>query len=143
VTSPSAAKVTLPKVDLRIAILSMNDLQLPTKFQAARFGDFSLDLQRMELRRANQTVELSLREFKVLKFMVMHPRIVLSRQKLISSAWPRRRRATYRTVDNCIAKLRQKIESNPGCPLLIRTIHGVGYKFVPFENPQLPHHILI
>ena len=120
----------------------MNDLQLPTKFQVARFGDFFLDLQRMELRRANQTVELTLRECKVLKFLVRHPRIVVSRQKLISSAWPRRKRATYRTVDNCIAKLRQKIESNPGCPLLIRTVHGVGYKFVPFENPQPPHHMV-
>jgi DNA-binding response OmpR family regulator len=112
----------------------MNGLELATKFQVAHFGDFSLDFQRMELRRANQALELSLREFKVLKFLVSHPRVVVSRQKLIRSAWPRRKRATYRTVDNCIAKLRQKLESNPGCPLLIRTVHGVGYKFVPSEN---------
>jgi DNA-binding response OmpR family regulator len=39
-------------------------------------------------------------------------------------------------VDNCIAKLRQKIESNPDCPVFIRTVHGVGYKFVPQETPQ-------
>ena len=56
---------------------------------------------------------------------------------LIASAWPKRQRATCRTVDNCIAKLRQKIESNPECPVLIRTVRGIGYKFVPLERVEL------
>lgn len=85
----------------------------------------------MELCRADQAIELTLREFKVLKFLVSRPRVVISRQRLIGSAWPKRKRSSYRTVDNCIAKLRQKIESNPECPVFIRTVHGVGYKFVP------------
>lgn len=88
----------------------------------------------MELRRAGQPVQITLREFKVLKFLVSRPKIVISRQKLVSSAWPKRKRSSYRTVDNCIAKLRQKIESNPDCPVFIRTVHGVGYKFVPQED---------
>lgn len=88
----------------------------------------------MELWRAGQPVEITLREFKVLKFLIARPRVVVSRKKLIGSVWPKRERASYRTVDNCIAKLRQKIESNPDCPVLIRTVHGVGYKFVPQED---------
>ena len=44
--------------------------------------------------------------------LIVRPEIVVSRQKLISSAFPKRKRATYRTVDNCIARLRQKIESD-------------------------------
>ena len=91
----------------------------------------SLYFRTMELFRAGQPVDITLREFRVLKFLVSRPRVVVSRQKLINSAWPKRERASYRTVDNCIAKLRQKIESNPGCPVFIRTVHGVGYKFVP------------
>jgi len=102
--------------------------------RVAQFGEFSLNFRTMELRRANQPVELTLKEFKVLKFFVRRPRAVISRQKLISSVWPKRERASCRTVDNCIAKLRRKIESNPDCPALIRTVHGVGYKFVPEEN---------
>lgn len=70
----------------------------------------------------------------MLKFLVSRPRVVISRQKLIGSAWPKRKRSSYRTVDNCIARLRQKIESDPDCPVLIRTVHGVGYKFVPHET---------
>lgn len=87
----------------------------------------------MELNRADRVIELTLREFKVLRFLVLRPRIVVSRQKLISSVWPKRKRSSYRTVDNCIARLRQKIEYNPECPIFIRTVHGIGYKFVPHE----------
>lgn len=39
-------------------------------------------------------------------------------------------------MDNCIAALRQKIENHPGCPVLIRTVRGVGYKFVPQETER-------
>jgi DNA-binding response OmpR family regulator len=106
------------------------------KIQVARFGEISLDFRTMELSRSGRPVEITLREFKVLKFLVSRPRVVISRQKLISSAWPKRQRSSYRTVDNCIAKLRQKIESNPDCPVFLRTVHGVGYKFVPQEDSQ-------
>jgi len=114
----------------------MSDLQVQKIGKAARFGEFSLDFQKMELCRADQPIGLTLREFKVLKFLVSRPRVVISRQKLIGSAWPKRKRSSYRTVDNCIAKLRQKIENDPDCPVFIRTVHGVGYKFVPQETAR-------
>lgn len=114
----------------------MSDLATRTVSQVAQFGDVSLDFRKMELYRAGQPVEITLREFKVLRFLVSRPKVVVSRQKLISSAWPKRKRASFRTVDNCIAKLRQKIERNPGCPVFIRTVHGVGYKFVPGEGME-------
>jgi DNA-binding response OmpR family regulator len=112
----------------------MSDFQLRRINQVSEFGEISLDFRKMELCRAGQPVEITLREFKVLKFLVSRPKIVVSRQKLINSAWPKRSRSSYRTVDNCIAKLRQKIESNPDCPVFIRTVHGVGYKFVPQDD---------
>lgn len=114
----------------------MSDLQIRKLSQAAQFGEFFLDFQKMELCRADQPIGLTLREFKVLKFLVSRPRVVISRQKLIGSAWPKRKRSSYRTVDNCIAKLRQKIENDPDCPVFIRTVHGVGYKFVPQETAR-------
>ena len=114
--------------------LTMSDSQARKSNTGACFGEIFLDFKTMEMRRAGQPVRITLREFKVLKFMVSRPRIVISRQKLISCAWPRRERASFRTVDNCIAKLRHKIESNPSCPVLIQTVHGVGYKFLPPED---------
>jgi DNA-binding response OmpR family regulator len=114
--------------------LIMPDLQGQKNQQVAQFGEICLDFRTMELMRAGRPVEITLREFKVLKFLVSRPKVVISRQKLISSAWPKRQRSSYRTVDNCIAKLRQKIESNPECPVYLRTVHGVGYKFVPEQE---------
>jgi DNA-binding response OmpR family regulator len=101
---------------------------------AAEFGEFSLDFRKMELCRADHPIALTLQQFKLLKFLVCRPGVALSRQKLIGSVWPKRERSSYRTVDNCISKLRQKIEKNPDQPVLIQTVHGVGYKFVPQER---------
>jgi two-component system, OmpR family, phosphate regulon response regulator OmpR len=116
----------------------MTNYPIRTISQVAKFGEFSLDLRKMELRRADEPIELTLQEFKVLKFFVFRPQIVMSRQKLIGSVWPKRKRSSNRTVDNCIAKLRQKIETSPGRPVFLQTIHGVGYKFDPQGNNRLP-----
>jgi len=121
----------------------MSDFQVNTINQVTQFGEISLDFRKMELCRAGRPIQITLREFKVLKFLVSRPEMVVSRQRLISSAWPKRKRSSYRTVDNCIAKLRQKIESNPDCPVFIRTVHGVGYKFVPQEDAYHPGGVLL
>ena len=118
------------------ANLIMADFVAQKTHQVAQFGELCLDFKTMELSRAGRRVDITLREFKVLKFLLSRPRVVVSRHQLISSAWPRRERSSYRTVDNCIAKLRQKIELNPSCPVFLRTVHGVGYKFVPQEDPD-------
>jgi len=97
----------------------------------ACFGEMFLDFRKMELCRMNQPVELTLQEFKVLKFLVTRPELVVSRRKLISAVWPKKKRSSHRTVDNHIARLRQKIEKDPAHPIYLRTVHGVGYKFVP------------
>lgn len=124
------------------ASLVMADLQAGRNHQVARFGEISLNFATMELSRSGRPVEITLREFRVLKFLISRPRVVISRQKLISSAWPKRQRSSYRTVDNCIAKLRRKIENDPDCPVFLRTVHGVGYKFVPEEDSQPPEQSL-
>jgi DNA-binding response OmpR family regulator len=102
--------------------------------QTAEFGEFSLDFRKMELCRADQPIGLTFQQFKLLKFLVSRPKVVLSRQKLVGSVWPKRKRSSYRTVDNCISKLRQKIEIDPDRPAFIQTVHGVGYKFVPQQK---------
>lgn len=114
----------------------MENLRARRNGPVVRWGEFSLDFRAMELWRDDRFIGLTLREFKVLKFLVSRPRAVVSRQELIRSAWPKRKRSSYRTVDNCIARLRQKIENNPARPALIRTVHGVGYKFVPLQTAR-------
>jgi DNA-binding response OmpR family regulator len=101
-----------------------------------QFDEISLDFKKMELRRSSRLVDITLQEFKVLKFLVTRPEIVVSRQRLISAVWPKRKRSSSRTVDNCIARLRQKIERTPDSPVFIQTVYGVGYKFVPQQTGQ-------
>src|SRR5215472_3703622 len=100
----------------------------------AGFGEIFLDFGKMQLWRADRRVYLTLQEFKVLKFLVSRPEMVLSRQKLVSSVWPKKERSSRRTVDNHIASLRRKIEQDPAHPVYLQTVRGVGYKFVPKNN---------
>jgi two-component system phosphate regulon response regulator OmpR len=115
----------------------MKDLPLRRVSQVAEFGEFTLDFQKMELSHGNEPVSLTLQEFKVLKFFVARPEIVMTRQTLIRSVWPKRERSSYRTVDNVIARLRRKIERDPDSPAFIQTVYGVGYKFVPHGKERL------
>lgn len=109
----------------------MPDIRVQQIIQTAQFGSIYLDFNTMEMFRAGQPVKMTFTEFKVLRFLVSRPRVVISRQRLINSVWPKRKRRSYRTVDNCIANLRHKIENDPSSPTFIQTVHGVGYKFFP------------
>jgi DNA-binding response OmpR family regulator len=117
----------------------MTAYQVSKNGQLAQFGEISFDFRKMELYRADQPVALTLQEFKVLKFFVSRPGLVVSRQMLITAIWPKRKRSSARTVDNHIAKLRQKLEKDPAHPSYFRTVHGIGYKFVPQERPRDSH----
>ncbi len=70
-------------------------------------------------------------EFKVLKFFVSHPNHVISRDDILNQVWGYENYPCTRTVDNQVLKLRQKLEADAGQPVHFRTVHGVGYKFIP------------
>jgi DNA-binding response OmpR family regulator len=97
----------------------------------SQFGDVSIDLPRHEVRRARQTIELTSLEFKVLKFFLVNPHRVISREEFLKSVWGYRWYPVTRSVDNQILRLRQKLERNPADPIHFQTVHGAGYKFVP------------
>ncbi len=96
-----------------------------------QFGDVRVDLRRAELYRNGETVELSAREFHLLRYFIGHPGDVLSRDELLNEVWGYDAIPTTRTVDVHVAALRQKVEANPRHPRHILTIHGMGYKFIP------------
>jgi two-component system, OmpR family, alkaline phosphatase synthesis response regulator PhoP len=94
-----------------------------------RFGDVAVDFRRAEVTKNGVPVELSAREFKLLKYFVEHRGAALSRDELLNEVWGYNAMPSTRTVDVHIAWLRQKIEDNPRHPQLILTVHGLGYKF--------------
>src|SRR5499426_1566964 len=96
---------------------------------AYRFGDVLIDFRRAEVTRGGQPVELSAREFKLLRHFIEHRGATLSRDELLSDVWGYDEMPLTRTVDVHVAGLRQKIENNPKSPEFILTVHGLGYKF--------------
>ena len=96
---------------------------------AYRFGDIIVDFRRMEVTRGGQAVDLSAREFKLLRHFTEHRGATLSRDELLTQVWGYDEMPLTRTVDVHVAGLRQKIEANPKVPEYILTIHGLGYKF--------------
>jgi two-component system, OmpR family, alkaline phosphatase synthesis response regulator PhoP len=98
---------------------------------AFRFADISIDFRRAEVVKGGQVLELSAREFKLLRYFIEHPGAVLSRDELLNEVWGYNAMPSTRTVDVHVAWLRQKLEDNPRHPEHIHTVHGLGYKFVP------------
>jgi len=96
-----------------------------------RFGKIRIDLLAMEVCRSDRSVSLTALEFKVLKYFVSHPNQVISRDEMLNQVWGYNNYPCTRTVDNQILKLRQKLEVDAGQPVHFRTVHGMGYKFVP------------
>lgn len=95
-----------------------------------RFGDVTIDFRRAEVTRGGRLLDLSAREFKLLKYFVEHQGVVLSRDQLLNEVWGYNAMPSTRTVDVHVAWLRQKLEDNPRHPRYIVTVHGLGYKFV-------------
>jgi DNA-binding response OmpR family regulator len=85
----------------------------------------------MAVSRCGKPVVLTTQEFKALRFLVLNPRRVLSREELLNQAWGYENYPSTRTVDNHILKLRQKLETDPSHPMHFKTVHGTGYRFVP------------
>jgi DNA-binding winged helix-turn-helix (wHTH) protein len=95
------------------------------------FADVRINLLSMEVMRAERPVVLTTMEFKVLKFFVMNPHRVISRDELLNQVWGYDNYPCTRTVDNHVMKLRHKLESDIARPAHFRTVHGIGYKFIP------------
>ena len=95
------------------------------------FGDVSVDLRSIEVRRSNQVVPMTAMEFKVLKFFLMNPNRVITRDDLLDQVWGYNDYPSTRTVDNHILRLRHKLEPEWTNPVHFRTVHGLGYKFTP------------
>ncbi|MCZ6633823.1 MAG: response regulator transcription factor [bacterium] len=93
-------------------------------------GEVRVDFETFTVQRGDESVELSTREFGVLRYLAKNQGRVLSRQDILNAVWGVDYFGTDRTVDNFITRLRQKIEPVPGQPCYIQTVRGMGYRFV-------------
>ena len=95
------------------------------------FGDIGLDFRTYQARKSGLPLELTPREFRILRYFIDHAGEVVPREALLNHVWGYDSSAFTRTVDTHMARLRQKIEDVPHEPRHLVTVHRVGYKFVP------------
>lgn len=92
-------------------------------------GDLEIDLKRYTVKKRGKTIELTLREFELLKFLAQNEGKVFSREELLSSVWGYEYFGDIRTVDVTVRRLREKIEDKDKDYRYIVTVRGVGYYF--------------
>jgi len=90
-------------------------------------GILKLDLDKFEVRVQNEVIDLTLREFEVLKFLAMQPGQVITREVLLEKVWGYEYYGDIRTVDVTVRRIREKIEKDTSNPKILITKRGVGY----------------
>lgn len=94
-----------------------------------RFGSIVLDIRRTLVTQGNKPVNLTAREFHLLRYFAEHRGVTLSRGELLKEVWGQHSGTLTRTVDVHVASLRQKLKSSPQDPEMIVTVSGIGYRF--------------
>ncbi len=102
----------------------------PVSQETATFGGVTVDRTRKSVVRDGAPVELSLKEYQLLCYLLDRPDTPVSREELLQRVWGYQHAPNTRTVDVHMAQLRGKLEVNPKEPKFLLTAHGFGYKFV-------------
>jgi two-component system response regulator VicR len=97
--------------------------------QIMDFGGITINLIKYEVRRDGEPIDLTNREFELIKFLAMQPGQVFSREVLMEKVWGYEYIGDVRTVDVTVRRLRIKVEADPDNPKYVVTKRGVGYYF--------------
>lgn len=97
------------------------------KDNVIKVNDLELDLDRFEVRVRGEVIDLTLREFEVLKFLATQPGQVVTRETLLEKVWGYEYYGDIRTVDVTVRRIREKIEKDTSSPKILITKRGVGY----------------
>ena len=129
VTKPFGRRELMARVKalLRRAEVSTVEGEGPTRY---RIGNVEIDFQRYEARRGDESVDLTPKEFRLLRYLIQRKDQVVRRLDLLDAVWGEGVFVTPRTVDTHIANLRKKIEDDPSRPRYLVSVRRVGYKFV-------------
>jgi DNA-binding response OmpR family regulator len=128
VTKPFSVPELLARVRALIRRVELSGTgDLPAE---VHFDDVSVDFKRFEARRAGRTIEMSRKEFGILRLLTARAGEVVRRDELLDEVWGYDHYPTTRTVDNHIALLRGKLEEDPANPRRLLTVYGVGYRLV-------------
>jgi two-component system, OmpR family, response regulator VicR len=128
ITKPFSPRELMARIK---ANLRRNVVEEPTKKngQVLNCGGLHIDIDRYEIKREDIIIELTLREFELVKFLALQQDQIFSRESLLEKVWGYEYYGDVRTVDVTVRRLREKLEKEPSNPEFIMTKRGVGYYF--------------
>ena len=121
-------KANLRKMDIATEVtVNENKNKKEQNTNKLEVGDLALDLDKFEVRVRGDVVDLTLREFEVLKYLAKQPGQVITREILLEKVWGYEYYGDIRTVDVTVRRIREKIELDTSNPKILVTKRGVGY----------------
>ncbi len=134
ITKPFGVKELIARVKANMRRVVIEDSKAINKQQNIEqdmlvYGDLTIDQKKFTVSKRGMELELTLREYELIKFLATQKGEVFSRESLLEKVWGYEFYGDVRTVDVTIRRLREKVEDMPGKPAYIITKRGVGYFF--------------
>ncbi len=129
ITKPFSMRELMARVkaNLRRKIINKNENEDKQTSDIIQIGNLSIDIERYEVTKDGDIIDLTLREFELIKFFAMQPTKIFTRELLLEKVWEYEYYGDVRTVDVTVRRLREKIEDEPSKPKYVLTKRGVGY----------------
>ncbi len=128
ITKPFSVRELLARVKANIRRTAA-DAQAGENAELITFQNLTINPSRYEVSKDGTVIDLTLREYELIKFLALQPEKIFTRETLLEKVWGYEYFGDVRTVDVTVRRLREKVEDNPASPNFIMTKRGVGYYF--------------
>ncbi len=129
ITKPFGMRELIARVKANLRRIDLDGTVEAGEVSVIESGNLSIDLDRYEVSKESIVIELTLREFELLKYLATQENQIFSREQLLKDVWGYEYFGDIRTVDVTVRRLREKIEDDSSSPKYILTKRGVGYYF--------------
>jgi two-component system response regulator VicR len=129
ITKPFSLRELIARIKANIRRTVMEGVPGVDPANTKSYGNLDIDMDRYEVRKDGTPLELTLREFELLKYLAEREDKVFSREQLLEDVWGYEYYGDIRTVDVTVRRLREKLEDDSGNPKYIMTKRGIGYYF--------------
>ena len=133
ITKPFSVRELMARVKANLRRTMQENISSSSEDILVKNG-IEIDFSRYEVKKNKKVLELTLREFELLKFLASQPGQIFTREQLLEKVWGYEYYGDVRTVDVTVRRLREKIEDDASEPLYVLTKRGVGYYFNRFEG---------
>lgn len=129
ITKPFSPRELIARVKANLRRIATEEVATGKESNILKCIDLVIDMDRYEVKRDDAVVELTLREFELVKFLALHKGQIFTRENLLEKVWGYEYYGDVRTVDVTVRRVREKLEKDPSNAQYILTKRGVGYYF--------------